>query len=130
MLFFFTFFTRIFPIVLAGDAQAINYSLDFGRMDDLPAVEAIGADLVDSSELDQYLRQYPSTSGGGAWPPAVAAETGTAAAVAAAADQEQCYYPHAARYHELQSNAAKVNFSVCQTSYQPSYQYVINNYLT
>lgn len=77
-------------------------------MDDLPAVETIGADLVDNSELDQYLRQYPSTASN-TW-----------------IDQEQYY--HQARYHELQPNIAKPNFSTCQTSYQPPYQYAINNF--
>ncbi|XP_060872518.1 transcription factor Sox-10-like [Metopolophium dirhodum] len=91
--------------------SAIDYSLDFGRMDDLPAVEAIGADMVDSSELDQYLtmsNQYPSTS-------------------SSCVDPAEQYYYHA-RYHELQPNTAKPHFSVHQTSYQPSYQYVVNNY--
>ncbi|VVC24801.1 High mobility group box domain,Sox developmental protein N-terminal [Cinara cedri] len=91
----------------------IDYSLDFGRMDDLPAVD--GINLVDTSELDQYLRQYPSTSAtaSGSW----------------VQDQEQ-YYHHHARYHELQPNpAAKpAILTVCQTAYQPSYQYVINNF--
>ncbi|XP_025204506.1 transcription factor Sox-9-B-like isoform X1 [Melanaphis sacchari] len=91
--------------------SAIDYSLDFGRMDDLPAVEAIGADMVDSSELDQYLtmsNQYPSTS-------------------SSCVDSAEQYYYHA-RYHEMQPNTAKQHFSVHQTSYQPSYQYVVNNY--
>ncbi|XP_050434606.1 transcription factor SOX-9-like isoform X2 [Adelges cooleyi] len=91
---------------------AIDYSLDFGRMDDLPAVESIGADMVDNSELDQYLTQYPSTSG--AW-----------------AEPDQYY--HHGRYHELQPNGAAAarpiqNFSECQTPFSPSYQYVVNNY--
>lgn len=80
-------------------------------MDDLPAVEAIGADMVDSSELDQYLtmsNQYPSTS-------------------SSCVDPAEQYYYHA-RYHELQPNTAKPHFSVHQTAYQPSYQYVVNNY--
>lgn len=95
-------------IFLIQDEAPIGNSLDFGCMEDLPVVqETIGADLVDNSELDQYLRPYPSTSSGN-W-----------------TDQEQYYH---ARYHELQPNAAKQNFPVCQASYQPSYQYVINNF--
>lgn len=100
----------IIPIQGESGESAIDYSLEFGRMDDLPAVESIGADMVDSSELDQYLtmgNQYPSTS-------------------SSCVDPAEQYYYHA-RYHELQPNTTKQHFSVHQTSYQPSYQYVVNN---
>ncbi|KAL4090077.1 hypothetical protein QTP88_024978 [Uroleucon formosanum] len=102
-----------YTICYGGEAaeSAIDYSLDFGRMYDLPAVESIGADMVDSSELDQYLtmsNQYPSTP-------------------SSCVDPAEQYYCHA-KYHELQPNTAKPHFSVHQTSYQPSYQYVVNNY--
>lgn len=93
---------------IQGEGE-IDYIQDIGSMDELLNVEAIGADLVDNSELDRYLRQYPSTSSS-PW-----------------VDTEP--YNHHAKYHELQPNTTiKPNFSVCQTSYQPSYQYVINNF--
>lgn len=105
---------RIIIITVQFDSgeSAIDYSLDFGRMDDLPAVEAIGANMVDTSELDQYLtmgNQYPSTSSN-------------------CVDLTEQYYYHA-RYHEMQPNtAAKQHFSAHQMSHQPSYQYVSHNY--
>lgn len=92
---------------------AIDHSMDFGRMEDLPAVEAIGADLVDTPmmEFDQYLHthQYPSSTTN-EW------------------NGQDQYYNQPARYHELQPNAARLNLTVSQTAYQvsASYQYVDN----
>lgn len=144
---------RLFLSARLGDPAAVNhYGMDFGRMDDLPAADVIGADLMDSSDLDQYLRhQNPSV---GTWTDteqyyyhyhaaaasAVAAASSsssssltssaiTASAAATAADTYASTVNSTAaaavRYHEMQPNVAvKQQFSVCQSSYQC----VINNF--
>jgi hypothetical protein len=81
-----------------------NFNSDIGRIGDLPSVDCItAADLVDNPELDDwdpYICRYPSMS-------------------STCVEQEPYY--HNAQYHELQSNAAMMNISVCQSTYQPSY---------